>query len=121
MEIAAASSSTWNADSGLFMKLLIAQLQNQNPMDPMSNSEMITQMSQLTAVDGIRQLNDNFADILELYKLTSGTGLLGKQVEYEHEGGTFSGLVEAVSTRDSTLKLTVNGIEVPLSKVSKIL
>ncbi len=121
MEIAAASSSTWTADSGLFMKLLIAQLQNQNPMDPMSNSEMIAQMSQLSTVDGIRRLNDNFLDILEMYKVISGTGLLGKQVEYEHEGGTFSGLVEAVSTSDSTLTLTVDGIEVPLSKVSKIL
>ena len=121
MAIEGTSSATWAADSELFMKLLIAQLQNQDPDEPMSNSEMVSQMSQLTTVDGIRRLNDSFVDILNLYKLISGTELLGKQVEYESDEGTVSGLVEAVSPKGSTVKLTVDGVEVPLSKVSKIL
>ena len=121
MAIGATSSATWAADDGLFMKLLIAQLQHQNPEEPMSNSEMITQMSQLTTVDGIRELNNNFANILDLYTLITGTGLLGKQVEYESDLGIVRGLVEAVSLNGSTAKLTVDGVEVSLSDVTKVL
>lgn len=121
MEISGAISAGLGGTNDLFMKLLIAQLQNQNPMEPMSNSEMVTQMTQLAALDGINRLNSSFQDILGLYRLVGGTGLLGKEIEYQDDGYTGRGVVESVSMAGDTIKLTVNGTEISLDQVKAIL
>ncbi len=41
-----------------FLKLLVAQLNNQDPMNPMDNAQMTTQIAQINTVTGISQLND---------------------------------------------------------------
>ena len=41
-----------------FLKLLVAQLNNQDPMNPMDNAQMTSQMAQINTVTGIQQLND---------------------------------------------------------------
>lgn len=60
----AASSTTTvasqNAEAGeRFLKLLITQLQNQDPMNPMDNAQLTTQMAQINTVAGIEKLNDS--------------------------------------------------------------
>ncbi|MEG0141807.1 MAG: flagellar hook capping FlgD N-terminal domain-containing protein, partial [Comamonas sp.] len=40
-----------------FLKLLVAQLNNQDPMNPMDNAQMTSQMAQINTVTGIQQLN----------------------------------------------------------------
>ena len=42
-----------------FMKLLITQLQNQDPLNPMDNAQLTTQMAQINTVAGIEKLNDS--------------------------------------------------------------
>ncbi|MFO8008928.1 MAG: flagellar hook capping FlgD N-terminal domain-containing protein, partial [Candidatus Brocadiia bacterium] len=105
----------------LYMKLLVAQLQNQNPMDPMSNAEMVSQMAQLASVDGIEKLNSSFSDVLRLYRLLTGSELIGRQVEYEQDGLPQSGTVESVNAEGQKVRLTVNGTDVPLDQIRKIL
>lgn len=105
----------------MFMKLLIAQLQNQNPMDPMSNAEMVSQMAQLAALDGVNSLNVSFADVLKLQRLLSGTQLLGREVEYLEDNVPMRGTVESVSTRGGTIKLVVDGQEISLDDITKVL
>lgn len=49
-----------NAEAGeRFLKLLITQLQNQDPMNPMDNAQLTTQMAQINTVAGIEKLNDS--------------------------------------------------------------
>ncbi|MFO7956032.1 MAG: flagellar hook capping FlgD N-terminal domain-containing protein [Candidatus Brocadiia bacterium] len=121
MDIGSAASAAMDADSGFYMNLLLAQLQNQNPMEPMSNTEMMTQMAQLASLDGIRELNDSFQSMLQLHRLASGTGLIGRQVEYRSDSEVRQGTVEAVSTRDDRIEITVDGEAVPLEQIRKIL
>ena len=45
------------ASADRFLKLLVAQMQNQDPMNPMDNAEITSQMAQISTVDGIAQLN----------------------------------------------------------------
>lgn len=47
-----------NASQDRFLKLLIAQLNNQDPMNPMDNAQMTSQMAQINTVTGIQQLNE---------------------------------------------------------------
>src|SRR5207302_1350655 len=44
-----------------FLTLLVAQLQNQDPLNPMDNAQVTTQLAQISTVSGINQLNDTVA------------------------------------------------------------
>lgn len=56
------TSSTDEAQSR-FMKLLIAQMKNQDPLNPMDNAQMTTQISQINMVSGINKLNETLSSI----------------------------------------------------------
>lgn len=47
-----------------FLTLLIAQMKNQDPSNPMDNSQLTTQMAQLSTVSGISQLNDSLGTLM---------------------------------------------------------
>lgn len=57
----AADRNTLGQDS--FLKLLTAQLQNQNPLDPLDNNEFVGQMAQFSTVNGINQINATLGDM----------------------------------------------------------
>jgi len=104
-----------------FMRLLVAQLKNQNPMDPMSNSELVTQMSQLATLEGITDLNGSFGDLLKLYSLLSGAELLGREVEYLTDSGTARrGTVQEVVRKGDSIALVVDGAQVSPSQLRRI-
>jgi flagellar basal-body rod modification protein FlgD len=66
-----------------FMKLLVAQMQNQDPMNPMDNAQMTSQIAQLQTVSGINQLNTTVQNLLSNYQSVQqfqSTGMLGRQV-----------------------------------------
>ena len=74
-------NGTMNRDD--FMKLLVAQLQNQDPEQPADSKELITQLSQLTSVEKLVTMNDTLAHLeLGLASLanTQVSGLVGKHV-----------------------------------------
>lgn len=58
------SSSSVSETEDRFLKLLVAQMQNQNPLNPLDNSEVTSQMAQLSTVTGINQLNDSLDNLL---------------------------------------------------------
>lgn len=62
----AASSSTGNTSADLqsqFLNLLVAQLQNQDPTNPMDNSQLTTQLAQISTLNGIENLNTTLGSI----------------------------------------------------------
>ncbi|AMD00944.1 flagellar hook assembly protein FlgD [Halomonas chromatireducens] len=66
-----------------FMTLLIAQMQNQDPLDPMDNHEMTTQLAQINTVSGIEDLNKTLKGItsqMDAGQTLQATGLIGKGV-----------------------------------------
>ncbi len=70
-----------------FLKLLVTQMQNQDPLNPINNSDMMTQLAQLSTVDGMTQLNKSMSDMLTLQQLTQGANLVGKTVTYNKTDG----------------------------------
>ncbi|MES2581494.1 MAG: flagellar hook assembly protein FlgD [Pseudomonadota bacterium] len=53
-----AGQTSADAQQDRFLKLLVAQLNNQDPMNPMDNAQMTSQMAQINTVSGIQQLNE---------------------------------------------------------------
>lgn len=58
------AKSTTNAAQDRFLKLLTAQLKNQDPLNPMDNAEMTSQLAQISTVDGIEKLNATLQKLL---------------------------------------------------------
>ncbi len=52
--------------SDQFMKLLLAQLRNQNPLEPMNNSEFMGQMTQLNSLQELTKINDNLVQLVQI-------------------------------------------------------
>lgn len=50
-------------DADAFMKLMLTQMQNQDPLNPMENGEFLAQISQFSTVTGIKELNNSFAQL----------------------------------------------------------
>ena len=84
-----------------YMKLLIAQLQNQNPLEPLDNNEMASQLAQFSQLQQIESMNSNFAKVLAAVEHTYANSLIGKNVSFgtENEAGEtdiVTGTVEEV-------------------------
>src|SRR5207248_10200467 len=105
--------------SNEFLKLLVTQLQNQDPLNPINNTDFAAQLAQFSTLEGIEKLNTNFSDLLLLQELTQGANLVGKTVVYQPLGqpGTTSGTVDAVNILNGQLQLSVGGNAVSLNQV----
>ncbi|MDT7526602.1 flagellar hook assembly protein FlgD [Pseudidiomarina sp. GXY010] len=66
-----------------FMTLLVTQLRNQDPLNPMENNEMTSQLAQINTVSGIESLNDTMQNIngqMEAAKNMQASALIGRAV-----------------------------------------
>ena len=81
---AASASATANANTeDRFLKLLVAQLQNQDPLNPMDNAQVTSQMAQINTVSGIDKLNKTVAGLnsqLVQLQALQGVTLVGREV-----------------------------------------
>jgi len=109
-------------DQADFMRLMTTQLQHQDPLKPMDNSQMVAQMAQLSTVQGITDLNktvEGFQQSLSSDQILKGASLVGHDVlvpstklSLEAEGGT-GGTVAAPSAGQITVDITdANGVKV---------
>ena len=77
-----------------FLKLLVAQINSQDPLNPMDNAQMTTQMAQINTVSGIQQLNATLKGMSEQYSAMQGlqgTSLIGRQALVEGNRFSFDG------------------------------
>jgi len=84
-----------------YMKLLVTQLQNQNPLEPMDNNEMASQLAQFSQLSQLETMNSSFSQALVAAERTYASSLIGKEVSFvaETQEGTSditSGTVEQV-------------------------
>jgi flagellar basal-body rod modification protein FlgD len=105
--VGAPSSGPSNAASALgkddFLKLLVGQLQHQNPLDPLKDQDFMGQMAQFSTLEQITNLGSNS-------ERSSAVGLIGHDVTYKtKEGAVVDGKVEKVEVKGKTITLTIAG------------
>jgi flagellar basal-body rod modification protein FlgD len=80
---AVAAADDPSASSDRFLKLLVAQMQNQDPLNPMDNAQVTTQMAQISTVNGIQKLNTTVeglnTNFMQMQAL-QGAALVGRDV-----------------------------------------
>jgi flagellar basal-body rod modification protein FlgD len=122
--IAANKSNTTSQtmDSSVFMKLLVTQLQNQDPSSPMDTNQMISQQTQLAMMEQLTNQTTTQNENFSLQMRIAAANLVGKQVSYTDAttGSSVTGTATAVSYASSVPTVTVNGKEVDLDVISGI-
>src|SRR3954451_17903201 len=86
-----------------FLRLFVAQLQHQDPMSPMQDSDFMGQMAQFSTLEQVSNLANANA-------MSNAIGLIGRTVTYKDDDGTLqTGAVEKVASLDGKPSLTVGG------------
>lgn len=104
-----------------FMKLLIAQMGNQDPLKPMEDKEFIAQLAQFNSLEQMQQVNTHTQELAASQAITQASTMLGQQVQAYGAGGIVVGEVRAVSIISGKPMLRVGTEEVALADVIKIL
>ena len=103
-----------NAELGKdqFLKLFVAQLQHQDPMNPMQDGEFMGQMASFSTLEQVTNMASANAAMATNLQLSQSVGLLGRTVTWTDDAEvTHTGVVEKVSHEDGNPVLTVNGTE----------
>lgn len=91
-----------------FLKILVAQLGNQDPLKPMDNTEFVTQLAQFTALQQTQETNDKLGSLLAAQASMQSVGLLGRTVDVTTDTGTTStGTVTGLSFTSGSPRLTI--------------
>ncbi|MGN6741907.1 MAG: flagellar hook capping FlgD N-terminal domain-containing protein [Amnibacterium sp.] len=108
-------------DSEMFLKLLVTQLQKQDPSSPMDSTQMISQTSQLASMEQLTSLNTTTTDAYNLQMRSAAANVLGKTVSWtDSDGAAQTGVATAVSFSGSTPTVTVGGSTVALTALTGI-
>jgi len=129
--VSALSQQTQQATSGVdawgdvelsdFITLLVTELQNQNPLDPMSNQEILNQISQIREIESNQRLTDTLDSVMLGQTMATASGMIGEWVSgMSDDGDQVSGRVERISVEDGAAKLLIGDQAVGLNNVSHI-
>jgi flagellar basal-body rod modification protein FlgD len=116
----AGNALTKSAEAGrdTFLRLLVAQLEHQNPLSPMENADFTAQLAQFSTLEQIEAMNKNLASLVDAQKALNTTqasmqaaSLIGKEVQVRQEtmqikNGTWSPL--AYTLPSNALEVTIN-------------
>ena len=114
-----------------YMKLLIAQLRNQNPLEPLDNNEMASQLAQFSALQQLESMNSSFAEVLALTNRSYANSLIGRAVTFfaqdietgdmERKEGIVNEVYNDPTTGESLLGVTAGDEECTLGLDAVIL
>lgn len=131
----AASTSTGTTSGALaksmdkdsFLRLLVTEMQNQDPLSPMDNKDSIAQLAQFSSLEQMQNMNKSFADFGSTFQksstATQAYSLIGNWIDYQdpsNSGATVTGKVENVEFTDGVPSLKVGGSDVDLSWITKV-
>ena len=105
-----------------FLKLMISELQNQDPLNPMDNSQLLQQISQMREIAATGDMTSTLQAVLLGQNVSSGSALIGKEVSALTDAGdTVTGTVDKVNIAGGDVTLQIGDNSVRLSNVSAIL
>lgn len=90
-----------------FLKILLTQLQFQDPLKPLDNQEFLAQMAQFSSLAQASQMNDRIDALLSVQAATQSIGLIGKTVQVDTAGGSKVGTVGSLVFNEGIPTMTV--------------
>lgn len=117
------SASTIQTD---YMKLLVTQLKNQNPLEPLDNKDMAAQLAQFSQLQQTENLNTSFSKVLESVQRSYASSLIGKDISYATQtddgtSQTSTGNVKEVTIgAEGAILLNLGEAQINLADVTSI-
>lgn len=99
-----------DVDLSSFLKLMITELQNQDPLNPMDNKDMLAQLSQIRAIGASDKLTKTLDSVLLGQNISSATNLIGADISaLSDDSQSVDGVVDRISIDKGVPKLHVEG------------
>jgi len=106
-------SSAASLDYDAFLKLLIAQLQNQDPLEPMQSSEYVAQLATFSQVEKSVEMNTRLSEVLSAVQMQQAGDIIGQTLT--SADGKVSGRVESAKIVDGgVVAILADGTEITL-------
>ena len=102
-----------------FLKLLITQLSNQDPTNPMEDTQFIAQMAQFSSLEQMTNMNESFNKMAAMINSSQAASTIGRTVDIDVGDTTARGVVEA-TTMGSQPQVMVNGMYYDLDKIKAV-
>jgi len=105
-----------------FIKMMVTQLQNQDPLEPAKNQELLAQMSQIGQLESQTQLQESLKGLVLQNSLGAAGNLIGKMVQgMDDKGEELEGVVSSVRVEDNQVYLELDsGKTLALGRVTNI-
>lgn len=102
-----------------FLKLLLAQLANQDPTSPMENTQFIAQMAQFSSLEQMTNMSNEFTKLATMLNSSEAVTVIGKTVDIDVSGQLVSGVVDG-ATRGANPQVEVNGMLYDMAQVQRV-
>src|SRR5882757_5797721 len=103
------ASDPYNLKAADFIKMMITQLQNQDPTQPMKNSDLLAQMSQIGQLETSTQLQTSLKSTTLQTQIGSASSLIGKSVQgLDANGNPIDGMVNSVKVSGDSVDLQLD-------------
>lgn len=104
-----------------FLRLLIAQLRQQDPLQPVNDREFIAQLAQFSALEQMQNVAAAVEELARRQEVTAALGLVGRTVTVlDADGKQVTGAVEAVRSTRAGIALVVGGKEYSLASLVEV-
>src|SRR5205085_2525477 len=84
---ASAAAPSQSLDKDAFLRLLVTQLENQDPTKPMDNTQFISQMAQFSALEQMNNVSDGLSVLTQMQMTTQAMSLVGRSVTLTNPAG----------------------------------
>jgi flagellar basal-body rod modification protein FlgD len=117
----ATTASATQIDRDMFLKLMVTQLKNQDPMNPTDSADFLAQTAQFTSLEKLEEVADQSAQAYSAQMAFGASSLVGRTVTYaDADGNELSGTVSSVRFGPTGPVLGVGDAEVALDKVTAV-
>jgi flagellar basal-body rod modification protein FlgD len=104
-----------------FMKLMVAQLKYQNPMEPAKDLDFIAQTAQFSSLEQMTNLNTKIIELISSNKQLYANTMIGRQITWSDEDDNIkSGIVTKVELNDGEPVLIANNEKVSLDWIINV-
>jgi flagellar basal-body rod modification protein FlgD len=104
-----------------FLKMLVAQMQNQDPSNPTDDTQMAAQLAQFSSLEQMTNVAQSMDALSATMTLGQSFTLIGHEIAYTGQDGKLtSGVVDGVSVTDGAPTLDVDGVSVDPSAVAAV-
>lgn len=103
-----------------FIKILVTELSNQSPLEPIDNKQLLDQINAINSVNSNQQLVEALTALSTNQGLGSASGLIGRNVTGLFRDQVISGVVEKAIVEDGKVFVVVDGVPLTVDSITEI-